>query len=82
MYTIKDGKALVAKDAGGDRLCLYLSSNTDKAYTIPENITALGLSAFGYNNYLEELTFSSALSDILGRMVMCARMLLLLKLRI
>lgn len=65
MYTIKDGKALVAKDAGGDRLCLYLSSNTDKAYTIPENITALGLSAFGYNNYLEELTFSSALSDIL-----------------
>lgn len=64
MSTIKDGKVLLAEDAGGKRLCLYLSSNMDKAYTIPEGITAIGLSAFGYNKYLEELTFSSTLSDI------------------
>lgn len=64
IYTIKDGKALVAKNASGDRLFLYLPSNTDKAYTMPDNITAIGLSTFGYNNNLEELTFSPNLSDI------------------
>ena len=65
LSTIKDGKVLVADVAGGRRLCLYLPTNMDKAYTIPEGVTAIGLSAFGYNSYLEELTFSSTLNEIL-----------------
>lgn len=49
----------------GKRLSLYLSCNKGMSYTMPEDVVAIGLSAFGYNNYLTELTFSSKLTDML-----------------
>ncbi|NDW09956.1 leucine-rich repeat protein [Dysgonomonas sp. 520] len=48
----------------GKRICLYLPANKEFAYTMPDDAVAIGLSAFGYNKYLTELTFSPNLVEI------------------
>jgi hypothetical protein len=78
MSTSPDGKVLFAEVPSGTyvnsvlvtpgkRLCLYLASNLATSYTMPEGVVSIGLSAFGYNAYLEEIAFSSTMIDIFSQ---------------
>jgi hypothetical protein len=40
-------------------LLLYPAGKQDKTFSIPEGVTTIATNAFGWNDYLEELTFSS-----------------------
>ncbi|GHU69252.1 hypothetical protein FACS189413_07840 [Bacteroidia bacterium] len=45
-------------------LLLYPAGKQDRTFSIPEGITTLATNAFGWNDYLEELTFSSTVARL------------------
>lgn len=69
-YAVEAGNAnLKAEDgilytANGATLLVYPSGKTGTSFSVPEGVTTIGTSAFGWNNYLEEITLSSTVTTL------------------
>lgn len=50
--------------ADGKTLLIYPYGKTGTSFSIPEGVTTVGTSAFGWNNYLEEITISSTVTTL------------------
>lgn len=48
----------------GDTLLVYPFGKTNASFVMPEGVTHIGTSAFGWNNYLEELTLASTIDTL------------------
>jgi len=69
-FVVEDGntklKAIngVLYTADGTSLLMYPAGKQDLTFTISEGVTTLGTSAFGWNDYLEELSFPASLINL------------------
>lgn len=70
-FVVAEGNTVYSSPGGvlkeGDTLVRYPISKPDKAYTVPDGVTAIGYIAFNGSKYLESITMPESVTEIRTR---------------